>query len=263
MTALRPGLALAVGLACAPTPASAAAPESLPADVVAWQAARGWNEHHARWHAERRWALLGAPTRAWAAGRGWSAAERPEGSAGSGREFLLMHRAMLQLLREGFPERPALFRGWVSPPAALLDAPMAAAVRRLMDRLDSFPSEDALGRYIETDLRPRPGAPGALASDPTAGLHTRLHERLADARSPVDPGDPTVNFESLSFWDLHGWIDARWEAYRHLRGFDDGARSYREELTRERAHMKHEGEPAFEAPVPDEIGKAFFRPRIR
>jgi hypothetical protein len=250
--------ALTAFLLGGPSAAYAAASVPLPADVIAWQDARGWREHHARWHAQRRWALLHAPARDWAAKRGWREDPRPEGSAGSGKEFLLMHRAMLQLLRENFPEHGALFAGWTSPPPQLLDKRMAAAVRRLTERLDSFPSEDAFGRYLETDLRPRAGAPGALSADATAGVHARLHEALADPASPVDAGDPTVNFRNAAFWALHGWIDARWEAYRRLRGLDDGAESYRADLAAARAHMNHEGAPALEGPVPEEIAKGFF-----
>jgi hypothetical protein len=255
----RAALFLAATLLAGWPRAGDAATAALPPDVVAWQDARGWSEHHARWHAQRRWNLLHAPARDWAARRGWSAAARPEGSAGSGKEFLLMHRAMLQLLRESFPDRAALFAGWTSPPARLLDARMTAAVRRLTEDLDSFPSEDAFGRYLETDLRPRPGAPGALDRDPSAGVHARLHEALADPSSPVDAGDPTVNFRNAAFWALHGWIDARWEAYRRLRGLDDDAASYRADLAAARAHMSHEGAPALEGPVPEEISKGFFR----
>jgi hypothetical protein len=170
-----------------------------------------------------------------------------------------MHRAMLQLLRESFPDRTALFAGWDSPPPRLLNARMAAAVRRLTERLDSFPSEDAFGRYLETDLSPNAGAPGALSRDPSACVHARLHEALADPASPVDAGDPTVNFRNAAFWALHGWIDARWEAYRRLRGLDDGAASYRSDLAEARAHMSHEGAPAIDGPVPEEISKGFFR----
>ena len=255
----RAALLLFAALLAVRSSAAGAPSASLPAEIVAWQDARGWSEHHARWHAQRRWALLHAPTRAWAERRGWGAAERPEGSPGSGRDFLLMHRAMLQLLRENFPDRAALFSGWDSPPPRLLDPRMAAAVRRLSERLDSFPSEDAFGRYLETDLRPGTGAPGALASDRTAGVHARLHEALSDPASPVDAGDPTVNFRNAEFWALHGWIDARWEAYRRLRGLDDGAASYRAELAAERAHMSHEGAPGIVGPVPEEISKGFFR----
>lgn len=230
-------------------------PRSLPRDIVAWQEDRGWPEHHARWHSSRRWLRLDEAARSWARARGWGPAARAEGSSGSGREFLLMHRAMLQVLRESFPDRAALFRGWESPPAALLTPKMAEAVRRLTQRLDSFPSEDALGRYIETDLRPRPDAPGRKSADPTAGVHTRLHEALADPSSSVDAGDPTVNFENADFWALHGWIDGRWDAYRRLRGLDDGAAGYRGELARARAHMDHAGAPPLDRPVPEAIGK--------
>lgn len=244
--------------AAAAAPAAVAS-HSLPAEVVAWERGRGWNEHHARWHAQRRWDLLSAPTRLWAQARGWAPAARMEGAPGSGREFLLMHRAMLRLLRARFADRAELFRGWESPPAALLDARMTAAVARLTLHLESFPTEDALGRYIETDLRPRPGAPGALSRDATAGVHTRLHEKLSDEKDPVDAGDPTVNIENRAFWELHGWIDGRWAEYRRLRGLDDDARSYQDELSQATTHMDHEGAPPLDEPVPDEIGKAFFR----
>lgn len=39
-----------------------------------------------------------------------------EGEAGNGREFLVMHRAMIELIRAAFPDRAALFAGWAAVP---------------------------------------------------------------------------------------------------------------------------------------------------
>jgi hypothetical protein len=42
--------------------------------------------------------------------------------------------------------------------------------------------------------------------------------RLADPKSAVNMGDPSLNIKNKQFWGLAGWIDARWAAYQKVAG---------------------------------------------
>jgi hypothetical protein len=83
----------------------------LPAEIHDWMRQRNWGMHHLEWHTVRQWDRLPLPARLWAEQQGWQRAERQEGETGNGLEFLVMHRAMLELLRGQFPQH-ALFAGW-------------------------------------------------------------------------------------------------------------------------------------------------------
>src|SRR5690242_11056352 len=88
----------------------------LPDEVRMWMRMRNWGMHHLEWHTERQWDRLPPSAIAWAQQQGWRRAQRQEGSPGNGFDFLLMHRAMIQLLREAFPQHADLFQGWANVP---------------------------------------------------------------------------------------------------------------------------------------------------
>lgn len=231
---------------------------AIPSTVRSWMENLDWNSHHVRWHAERQWDLLSPAVHAQLAAMGWSRAARQEGTSGNGRDFLFMHRAMLQLVRQQFPEYASLFLGWVSPPIDPDDAndpvpianpdhgpfrpSMLNAIDRLTNRLVPFTTEDELGLYIQTALRPTPANPGQRSPDASSGIHNYVHNRFSDNTSPVNLGDPAVNLENVRFWKLHGWIDDVWSKFRQLKGLSDSDPEYVSSLQAEVSALLHHGE---------------------
>ncbi len=222
----------------------------LPQEIIEWMRARDWGTHHLRWHMERWWYRLSPWERATYTARGWSQAPRQEGDAGNGLEFLAMHRVMLRTLVEAFPQHAQLFAGWSTPPqnpedpddtvpgtvgspARVFPERLRIAVERIEQRPDSFPDDDSFGLYVQT------------SHDQTAygaGIHNALHGRWADSTSPIDLGNPLVNMENQRFWRLHGWIDARWTAYRAAMGLSDSDPAYVQALSEARAMMPDGGD---------------------
>src|SRR3712207_1395515 len=96
-------------------------------DVMSdWMRERGWSAHHEQWHVEGRWDYWHALAEqgntgaqeivAYAQDQGWTRAAIQEGASGNGLEFLGMHRAMIELLREAFSQHASLLEGWPTPP---------------------------------------------------------------------------------------------------------------------------------------------------
>jgi hypothetical protein len=235
--------------------------------IVGWMRQNGWGMHHLEWHTVRQWDRLDQASRDWAAQQGWRRAAVQEGEAGNGLEFLAMHRAMIELLREQFPNHGDLFRGWSSPPTDPNDRddplPNGAAtpfpqnyldaITKLRDAPGSFASDDKLGQYIETRARPVPGDPFARDPDTSAGIHNFLHNRFSDSNSPIDMGNPLVNIENARFWRLHGWIDRSWTASRTARGLSDTDPQFRAAIDAEKAHLTthaHHHAMMAAAPIP-------------
>lgn len=214
---------------------------------------RNWGEHHLRWHAERQWDRRSPAAQAQMTAAGWARAAVQEGEPGNGREFLLMHRAMIHILLSEFPGNAAWFVGWTTPPTDPNDAgdpvpansplpgafspQMIQAIDRLTNNLAGFVSEDELGLFIETRFRPIPGSPFNVSPDPSSGIHNYLHGRFTDNDSPINLGDPSVNLDNARFWRLHGWIDDRWSAYRQLKGLADTDPAYLADLETEKDAM--------------------------
>jgi hypothetical protein len=230
----------------------------MPGDVVAWMDVSNWGSHHLEWHTVRQWDLLDASEQAWATSQGWARFARQEGTVGNGFDFLLMHRAMIQLLRETFPAYTALFAGWSSPPTdpssvrdpmpfnsrpRTFSSDMRTAVSKLHSPTDlaAFPNDDALGLFIETTLRPTSGDPGARSPDPIVGIHNYLHGRFSDSTSDINMGSPEVNLANERFWRLHGWIDARWSAFRSAKGLSDTDPGFVAALNAEKTHLQGMG----------------------
>jgi len=222
----------------------------------------GWGAMHLQWHTERRWDQLPPAAVEYAERQGWHRAERQEGDAGNGVEFLAMHRAMIQLLSDVDPAAGPMLAGWTSPPTDPHDAAdplpsdgttpfdpdMLTALDRLQHHLDSFASEDELGLYIETWYRPTRDQPKTRAVDRTAGVHNYLHQRFQDPTSPIDLGNPSLNLLNPQFWRLHGWIDHLWAAYRAQAGKHDTDADYKALMDAAKAHMSMRMKAALEAP---------------
>jgi len=228
-------------------------PLRMPKAIMEFEAKHDWGNHHVEWHTVRRWDLLEEASRQWAERRGWHRANAQEGAVGNGFEFLAMHRAMIRVLKQEFPRNAALLDGWKTPPTDprdradplpagatdAFDPEMARAIAKLSSDADlaTFRSDDELGRYIESNLRPTSTNPRARAKDKATGIHNYLHVRFMDPESPIDIGDPTVNLGNKRFWRLHGWIDGVWTRYRALKGLPEDEERYRKEIEMATEHL--------------------------
>ena len=235
----------------------------MPKEMIDWMDARGWGEHHEQWHLERQWDLWTDRAAKGDAGatqvvaymrqKGMTRAPVQEGQPGNGMEFLAMHRAMILLLTEAFPQHAAYLAGWGTPPQDPQDpndpvpdqapfaADMAAAVEAIEGRPEMFETDDAFGLFVETRARPTAADPRARSADPRAGIHNWLHNRWTDTESDVNLGDPLVNLGNARFWRLHGWIDAQWSRFRAAKGLSDTAPDYQRAIALHRTMMSHPG----------------------
>jgi hypothetical protein len=225
----------------------------MPKSILDYEAQNGWGNHHVEWHVERRWDLQAPSDLAWAKKQGYTRAAKQEGQKGNGLEFLAMHRVMMDMLIGKYPKYKYLFNGWETPPTNprdrsnplpnngtdAFDDNMLNSISELETKIDSFNSDDDLGLYLETALRPTSSNPSAHSSDLSTGIHNYLHNRFADSSNPVDIGDPSVNLGNQLFWRLHGWIDARWTAYRQAKGLSNDDPAYQAALQDAMMHMMH------------------------
>ncbi len=216
---------------------------TLPEAIVQFERQLGWGCAHREWHETRQWDYLAVdPKRskdfAYVNDRKWMRAKDQEGAPGSGLDFLAMHRAMVRTLRDKFPQQADLFKGWSAvptssnesdplPPGADGGAPtpfyvgMKQAIARLETDPMSFPSDDELGRFIETRHRPTADKPFEQTQDLTSGVHAFIHSRFDDVRSPIHMELFNRNIENETFFRFHGWIDRIWSQWRAARGLDD------------------------------------------
>ena len=257
---------------------------AIPNEISEWMNARNWGMHHIIWHLTRIWDLIPAEARQWAEQNGGSRANRQEGTAGNGMDFLAMHRVMIRQLVQQFPAHANLFAGWPQPPTNPDDATdpmpdngeprpfsanMSTAINRLHNDIAGFQSDDDLGLYMQTRLRPIAGVPNNLSPDATTGIHNYVHNRFSDENSDIDMGSPLVNLHNERFWRLHGWIDNRWTAFRTAKNLAENEPAYQQALADAAHHMEHIHSPhvhamstsdaeGFMAAVP-EVGRHFFR----
>ena len=220
----------------------AADPLAMPKPLVTFLRTQDWGTHHLEWHTVRQWDRLSASDQAYAKRQGWARADIMEGAKGNGLEFLAMHRAMIRLLTSKFPEDASLFSGWTAPPTnnadkndpatdtAAFDPAKLPALDKVQNHLADFKTDDELGLYIETSLRPTMADPNARAADKSAGIHNYLHFRFQDGNSKIDMGDPSVNLQNKRFWRLHGWIESRWTAFRTLKHLTENDPTYQAAL---------------------------------
>ncbi len=243
---------------------------AMPKALRDYQDSHGWGRHHIEWHTVRQWDFLQKnypDSIRWAKSQGWERAPIQEGAKGNGLEFLAMHRAMLRHLLGKFTAASykPLFAGWTTPPTDVTDKDnpvldkaafnpnMAKAIARVTSDLD-FATDDDFGLYLET--RARPGTGNGYSTDVTAGVHNYLHNRFSNSKSPTNLGDPEVNMKNKLFWRCHGWIDARWTAFRAAKGLKETDPAYKEAIDRWTAHMNalgglKAGAPASREPRPD------------
>ena len=266
--------------ACNGLEAAITDPNAMPEDLMAYLDEHHWSHMHLDFHVARMWDILGADSQQWAADQGIARWKQQEGEVGTGIEFLAMHRLMLAELRAQFPQHVALFDGWTSPPTEAADpagpvspttAPFSQAMRdgidRLTSKLDTFASDDEMALYLQTTRRPTADNPRGRSSERGAGLHNYLHNRYNDESSPINVGDPALNLKNQIFWRIHGWVDARWTAYRTAKGLDDAtdpaylkamadAKVWMDDVMQHTAHMGDKTDDGCET-VPDEVRNLF------
>lgn len=226
----------------------------IPESVANWIESLNWSEHHDEWHYTRRfdyWPFLAAnhpdPAArvefeamvAYAESKGWARADFQEGAPNSGLDFLAMHRAMLMLIRQNFPQYASFFEGWSAIPFDPADAsdpvpggePFEEAKKSAIEKIGTEPSplatDDEFGRYVETPIRPTPDDPTNRAQNQELGMHNYFHNRWSIEGSEINLGDPKVNIFNTRFWKLHGWIDRQWAEYRTSVGSDDNDPAYK------------------------------------
>jgi len=201
----------------------------LPAPVLAWMDERVWKQSHDAWHNVRR-------CNSFFPGFGGSnickdhpelVAEHQECSdAEDGFEFLLMHRHMLEGLKQAFPQHAQLFEGFPSFPFQATDVPepwrgrfgtgwsaqiqsTAQTLDDIEHHLDQFPTEGDLGQYIQC---------GGMGGTGMSSIHGAMHFKWVVNESPNSLGTQAVNIGNFMFWKLHGWIDQVWARYRVAKG---------------------------------------------
>jgi len=249
--------------------------DAMPNEIRAYLAEHGWSHMHLDFHVARMWDMLGEDTQAWAMEQGIERWKLQEGEPTTGVEFLAMHRLMITELREKFPEHAELFAGWEKPPTGL-DEPslpagtgtfrseMVTAIDRLHDRLGEFASDDDFALFLQTNRRP---TSTGRSPDRSAGLHNYLHNRWQDPQSPINVGDPSLNLGNKVFWKIHGWVDARWTAYRAAKGLDDAtdevyrkamddAQVWMDDVMERSEHAGHKLDDGCQT-VPDEVRTIF------
>jgi hypothetical protein len=203
----------------------------VPKAVLTWMHDRVWEQSHDAWHNVRRCRGGGIPgvtggTTALCTTHTELIAPHQECSdAEDGYQFLVMHRHMMQALRQAFPQHQELFQGFPHFPLAATDVPeewrarwgtgwaaniktTAMTLEDIENKLSMFPTEGDLGKFIQC---------GGMASG-ASSIHGALHFKWVVNESPYSLGKQTVNIDNHMFWKLHGWIDEIWERYRVAKG---------------------------------------------
>jgi hypothetical protein len=203
----------------------------VPKAVLEWMTERIWEPSHDAWHNVRRCRSgVVAP----GAGRGTTSlcsstelipAHQECADAEDGYQFLVVHRHMIQALKQAFPQHQTLFDGFPHFPFDASDVPAewqgrwgtgwsatikdtATKLEDIENQLSQFPTEGDLGRFIQC---------GGMANG-ASSIHGALHFKWVVNDSPYSLGKQTVNIDNHMFWKLHGWIDSIWERYRTAKG---------------------------------------------
>lgn len=227
----------------------------MPPGVIEWITERGWPKAHDDWHRVRRWDQGCGRSNATVEGpdgvmdteddcasaralrdEGLWRAELQENAPGDGYAFLLMHRHMLEGIRQAFPDHPELFAGWSEVPRSKdhPENPMSwrdvrwsqsqlealEKLENIEDHLDEFATEDELALYMQAPFLWTETNPAEFQDDPTAGIHFMLHAQWSVIGSPIILGSGRSLVENRVFWQLHAWLDDVWERYRIAKGLE-------------------------------------------
>jgi hypothetical protein len=84
-----------------------------------------------------------------------------------------------------------------------------------------------------------------------------------DDKSKIDIGDPSVNLQNKRFWRIHGWIEARWTAFRAMKKLSENDPAYQAALKKAETMLTPglKGLPGAgpTEPPPDSLRKFFER----
>ena len=225
-----------------------------------------WGDYHIVFHMSRKWFLLGDQGRDWLKRVGESRPDLQEGDPGNGVEFLTMHRAMIEHLKERWGDEPvtndpegrttfsAVLDGWTTDAQLIAGLEKAGGdVARFkaglakLNNFASFASEDEFGNFLQTTLRlsgevdPNDTSLRFYSRDTTvgAGVHNWLHGQFQDPSSPIDVGNPQTNLSNIMFWRIHGWIEAKWKQFEAVhRRTPFEMMSYTQQMERFALHMQ-------------------------
>jgi hypothetical protein len=239
---------------------------AFPKEVHQFLEKYNWGDFHNVFHMSRHYYTMSPNGRAWLDQVGEPPAPFQEGDPNNGVEFLTMHRAMLEYLRQRFGSMPVndpegrktlneVFDGWRT------DEDVARALQQqngdssvqefraglaTLNNFAGFKTEDEFGLFIQTAQRlvgtvsPHDPSARRYTTDrrPGAGVHNWLHGQFMDDNSPITVGDPRTNLPSILFWRIHGWIEAKWKAFEavHRRSAEE-EQLYQGFITLFRAHM--------------------------
>jgi hypothetical protein len=256
----------------------------LQPEVIEWMEENKWQESHFQWHEVRRCGGGGGFGTPPGGADDFEPCDYPElapdanecENAQDGYEFLVMHRHMLQSLRQLWPSHKDQFEGWDSWPAAT-DYPEllrpyfrdwadsvlreAAIADNIEENLSMFADEGELGMWLQCgSLR---GGVGANS------LHGALHfNGYPQNNQSHSVANQRRNLDSYIFWKLHGWIDKIWERYRIAKGLTTTDERLANELVAQCLEMdalahyiEAGGKPEDETPLPNESG--FFHEVVR
>jgi len=264
----------------------------MPKAMSDWMFDQGWHQEHDDWHNIRRWDQNCKQSYAAAEGcayaqrllqRGLWRADIQEGAPGDGYDFLVMHRHMIQMLKETFPSAKSLLSGFERIPLSQDDphnpqpwtavrwTPGQLAAINTLDHIEQhlaeFPSEDELALFMEAPFRWTPQKPNDSRAD-NSGLHFSLHAQWSVVGSPIALGNGIVTLDNTVFWKLHGWLDDVWERYRVAMGIASDDRRYvaameaqcREMVDLDELNLTPRGGPETN-PLPEE--KGYFVEQVR
>ena len=243
-------------------------PNIVPKRVYEFFQTYQWGDFHIFFHLSARWYVSGSAAQKWLKSKGVTAATLQEGDVGEGVEFLAMHRAMINSLTQAWGNEPVannedgfttfaqVLGGWNTDAKVIAHLKKVggdyqtfqAAVKEL-NKFSNFASEEEFATFLQTTLR-RVSTTSTTAkpkythsTDPNSGLHNWLHDQFSDSSSPIDVGNPQVNLSNMRFWGIHGWVEAKWEAFEkvHVRTAAETA-TYNANMNTFNAHMaSHSG----------------------
>lgn len=218
----------------------------VPEAVQQWMQEQHWPRMYDSWHAVRRFDYYCGQSNTFEEGSPCPYAREQEQAGllraqvqhcapGDGLAFLMMHRELLELVRLAFPMHAQLFAGFEHVPRSQTDpenpnpeiavawTPAQVEAFERLEQIeahaDEFADEDALGAYIQCEVRWTPYDPSTPLQDATAGVLQRgLYNQWSVLGSPAALGSTRVKVLNHAFWKIHGFIDQVWERYRRVRG---------------------------------------------
>ncbi len=254
-------------------------------EVIDWMEQNQWQEAHFVWHEARRCGGGGF------GGGGAKSVDpcnfpemKPEQNecAGpqDGYEFLVMHRHMIQSLKQLWPNHTEQFDGWSRFPGredypellrtyytdwtnpVLQNAALADNIDKMTkaEALAQWPTEGDFGQWIQC------GGFGSVGSGLHGALHFNGYPRKNQAHSVANQ---KRNLDAYQFWKLHGWIDTVWEKYRTVIGLTPSEPKLQNELIAQCKEMHFwadQIDPSLvikEAPANTEGDSGFFHEKVR